>query len=61
MAYEFSVYKMLAKSLPRMGEKITTPEGKGYVRDINILRRSVLVDLGEGKMTKVVISEDNEK
>ncbi len=53
MAYEFTVYRECAKSLPRLGEKITTPEGKGKVMDINILKGTVNVDLGEGRITKV--------
>lgn len=61
MAYEFTVYKELARSLPRVGEKITTPAGKGYVKDINILQQFVIVDLGEGKTTKVVILKNDEK
>jgi len=55
MAYEFSVYKELARTLPRMGEKISTPDGRGKVMDVNILKRVVLVDLGEGKFKKVPI------
>jgi len=58
MAYEFSVYKEYAKALPKMGEKITTPQGKGKVVDINILKRYVKVDLGEGQMTKVVFTKE---
>ena len=53
MAYEFGVYKEYAKDLPRAGEKITTPQGKGKVIDVNILKRYVKVDLGEGQITKV--------
>lgn len=53
MAYEFYVYKELSRSLPHVGEKITTPEGKGRVFEVNILKRIVTVDLGEGKMFKV--------
>lgn len=53
MAYEFSVYREYAKELPRIGDKINTPDGKGKVIDINILRRYVSVDLGEGKFVKV--------
>lgn len=53
MAYEFSAYKSLARSLPRLGERVTTPEGKGKVFDVNILKRIVSVDLGEGVTTKV--------
>ena len=57
MAYEFSVYKEYARTLPRMGDKIDTPEGKGQVKDVNILKRVVLVDLGEGKITKVAYAK----
>jgi cell fate regulator YaaT (PSP1 superfamily) len=53
MAYEYSVYKEYVKDLPRSGEKITTPHGKGKVIDVNILKRFVMVDLGEGQITKV--------
>ncbi|MCB9757405.1 MAG: stage 0 sporulation family protein [Candidatus Omnitrophica bacterium] len=53
MAYEYLAYRDLARNLPSIGDKITTPEGKGSVRDVNILKKLVFVDLGEGKMTKV--------
>jgi cell fate regulator YaaT (PSP1 superfamily) len=53
MAYEFSVYKELSRSLPHVGDKITTPEGKGRVSEVNILKRIVVADLGEGKMFKM--------
>lgn len=61
MAYEFLVYKEYARNLPRVGEKISTPDGKGRVVDINILKRHVMVDVGEGKISKVVFSpsQDN--
>ena len=52
MAYEFSVYKDLLKSLPHIGEKIATPEGKGDVIEINVLKRYVRVNLGEGKIVR---------
>lgn len=61
MAYEFLAYKDLIKDLPHIGEKVTTPEGKGKVRDINILKRTVIVDLGEGKTAKMSFVDDNEK
>lgn len=52
MAYEYLAYRQLAKNLPSIGDKITIPEGKGTVRDVNILKRLVFVDLGEGKVVK---------
>ncbi len=54
MTYEFNVYRETSKGLPRMGDKVDTPQGKGKVVDINILKRCVTVDLGEGKVVKVV-------
>jgi len=55
MAYEFSVYKEYSKSLPRVGDKINTDEGKGQVIDVNILKRLVSVDIGEGKIIKTAL------
>ena len=60
MAYEFSVYREYARSLPRLGDKVTTPEGKGKVIDVNILKRFVRVDLGEGVVTKVSFQKHEE-
>ncbi|MFA5059648.1 MAG: regulatory iron-sulfur-containing complex subunit RicT [Candidatus Omnitrophota bacterium] len=60
MAYEFSVYREYAKDLPRVGEKITTPQGKGRVIDINILKRYALVDVGEGQVSKIFFNKHND-
>ena len=57
MAYEFTVYKEHSKSLPRLGERINTEEGKGRVIEINILKQLVSVDLGEGKVIKTDFSK----
>ena len=62
MAYEFSVYKELNRGLPKMGGKIDTPEGKGKVINLNILKRLVHVDMGDGKIVKMNIpSNDSPK
>jgi len=53
MAYEFNVYREFAKNLPKMGQKITTAEGKGKVINVNILKKYIHVDYGEGKIIKV--------
>ncbi|MFT5169487.1 MAG: cell fate regulator YaaT (PSP1 superfamily) [Candidatus Omnitrophota bacterium] len=52
MAYEFDVYKQFNKNLPRMGETVSTPEGKGKVVELNILKKYVNVDVGEGKVVR---------
>jgi len=54
MAYEYQVYREFSRSLPKMGAKVSTPEGeKGRVIAMDILKHYVTVDLGEGKMVKV--------
>jgi cell fate regulator YaaT (PSP1 superfamily) len=53
MSYEFAAYQSLSKGLPHVGDKVSTLAGKGRVMDVNILKRLVLVDLGESKTTKV--------
>ncbi len=54
MAYEFQVYREMSKDLPKMGGKVTTEAGeKGRVINIDILKRYVTVDLGEGKTAKI--------
>ena len=53
MAYEFEVYKEMCKTLPKLGEKVNTADGKGRVLDLNILKRTALVDLGEGKIIRM--------
>ena len=54
MAYEFQVYREFSRSLPKIGTKVTTPEGeKGKVISMDILKHYVTVDLGDGKIVKV--------
>ena len=60
MAYEFNAYREYAKELPKAGQKINTPEGRGKVIDVNILKRFVNVDLGEGKIAKVFFAKSQE-
>ncbi|MDE1921288.1 MAG: stage 0 sporulation protein [Candidatus Omnitrophica bacterium] len=54
MAYEFQVYREFSKVLPKMGAKVTTPNGeKGRIVAMDILKQYVTVDLGEGKLIRV--------
>lgn len=58
MAYEFQVYKEFSRNLPAVGDRITVGEGKGKVIDVNILKRLVTVDAGEGKIIKTVFARE---
>lgn len=57
MAYEFETYKQYSRSLPNVGERISLPEGKGKVIDVNILRKIVSIDVGEGMIVKAAINK----
>ena len=61
MAYEFNVYRELNRGLPRLGSKIQIPEGRGKVVNLDILKRLVYVDIGEGKIIKMAVPKEEEK
>jgi len=60
MAYEFTIYKEHSRSLPKLGEKINTVDGKGRVVEVNILKRLVSIDMGEGKIVKTAFPKVSE-
>lgn len=54
LSYEYKIYKELSKDLPKEGDKINTPEGKGKVISVDVLKRSVVVEVGtEGKQISI--------
>ncbi|MBL7197254.1 MAG: stage 0 sporulation family protein [Candidatus Omnitrophica bacterium] len=54
LSYEYESYRDLCKGLPREGDKIDTPQGKGRVVNVNILRRAVTVEIEEGKQFEII-------
>lgn len=54
LSYEHECYRQLSKDLPREGDKIDTPQGKGKVVSVNVLRRSVLVEINEGNQIEIL-------
>lgn len=53
MAYEYEVYREYSRKMPRLGQKVSTPNGEGRVINVNVLRRFVNIDIGDGKSIKV--------
>jgi len=51
--YEYETYKMLSKGLPREGERITTPQGKGKVTNVNVFKRTATVELEDGTIVEM--------
>jgi hypothetical protein len=50
LVYEYEQYVEAKKTLPKVGKIIGTPYGEGKVRDVRVLRDSIVVDInGEWK------------
>jgi cell fate regulator YaaT (PSP1 superfamily) len=63
LSYEHETYKnYFLKGLPREGEHLSTPEGKGVVISVNVFKRLVGVQLEDGGYIEVSYKEkDNAK
>jgi cell fate regulator YaaT (PSP1 superfamily) len=57
LSFEYETYKLLSKGLPREGERVTTPLGKGKVVGVNVFKRSAAVELEEGGFTEISFKE----
>lgn len=51
--YEYKNYRELSRGLPKEGQTIDTPKGKGKVTSVNVLKRVVYVELEDGRAEKV--------
>jgi len=48
LSFEYETYKLLSKGLPREGERVHSPQGKGKVISINVFKRTATVELEDG-------------
>jgi cell fate regulator YaaT (PSP1 superfamily) len=55
LSYEFKTYRDLGKGLPKEGSSYETPEGKGKVIAVNVLKRMVYVQLEDSRIEKIVL------
>lgn len=53
LAFEYDTYRELMRDLPKVGERIHTKEGKGKVSAVNPLKRTVMVELEEGRQIEI--------
>ncbi|MCK4809479.1 MAG: stage 0 sporulation family protein [Candidatus Omnitrophica bacterium] len=56
--YEYKNYKEFSLGLPKEGQQIQTPRGKGKVISVNILKRLVSVELEDGCIEKISYVKD---
>ncbi len=53
LQYEQSAYEAQRDELPKLGKRVLTPQGEGRVKDVNVLKRLVRVQLENGSYTEV--------
>jgi cell fate regulator YaaT (PSP1 superfamily) len=53
LSFEYETYKMLSVGLPREGERIHTPGGKGKVTSVNVFKRTASVELEDGSQIEM--------
>lgn len=53
LAYEYEIYRDLSKGLPREGERVHTPQGKGKVLSVNVFKRTATIELEDGVQTHI--------
>ncbi|MDD6188184.1 MAG: regulatory iron-sulfur-containing complex subunit RicT [Clostridiales bacterium] len=53
LKYEQDAYEHLLKTVPKVETEVDTPEGKGTVKEVNLLRRTVKVKLAEESITEL--------
>lgn len=54
LSYEYKCYREYIKGLPKEGQMVDTPKGKGKVVGVNVLKRLVYVELETGVIEKLV-------
>ncbi len=47
LTYEDDVYRAASKGMPRVGRRVATPDGNGRIRDRDVLKRMIRVQLEE--------------
>jgi cell fate regulator YaaT (PSP1 superfamily) len=57
LEYEYDVYKTTRQGLPKLHKQVVTPLGEGKVRDLNVLKRRVRVQLSDGSLEEFDASQ----
>ncbi len=61
LSYEYDQYKEASRGVPKIGKKVTLPEGTGKIRSVDIFKRTVTIDMTEDKPLVIDIDELREK
>lgn len=56
--YEYKTYRDSSKGLPKEGQSFETPQGKGKVISVNVLKRTIYVQLEDQRVEKICLDDD---
>jgi cell fate regulator YaaT (PSP1 superfamily) len=57
LLYEHETYVELSRTLPKVGEQVSTPEGLARVESVNVLAQRVLLSFADGRQRTVSAAE----
>ena len=59
LAYEDDMYTEIRRFLPKPGQLVETPEGPGYVRQLNVLMEKATIELESGNRVELAAADLN--
>jgi cell fate regulator YaaT (PSP1 superfamily) len=59
LSYEYETYAELKKTLPKIGKRITTSQGTGKIRQVNVITRKILIEMEDGRIVEMNADEYN--
>jgi len=57
LAYEYECYVEMRKGLPKIGKRIQTDRGVGKIRQINVLSRTMLLEMEDKSMSELKLQD----
>ncbi len=61
LAYESEQYRQMKQKLPRVGQRVVTPNGEAVVTGRNLIKETVTVELESGASVELTLAEINVK
>jgi cell fate regulator YaaT (PSP1 superfamily) len=57
LSYEYETYAELKKNLPKIGKRITTSQGTGKIRQVNVITQKILIEMEDGHIIEMNADE----
>jgi len=57
LRYEYETYKEFKERLPKVGQKIKTPQGEGKITAINVIKETITVQLEDETIVEIPVSQ----